>query len=78
VNSGTDRLQRIHRGFGKLRAFMQQCNQMGKVDETFPFFFVRPSLFRERRKKTAVFFRIGDGAVPWGKEFRGKGKRQER
>jgi hypothetical protein len=30
---------------------MQQCNQMGKVDETFPFFFGRPSLFRERRKK---------------------------
>jgi hypothetical protein len=30
---------------------MQQCNQMGKVDETFPFFFGWPPLFRERVKK---------------------------
>jgi len=30
---------------------MQQCNQMGKVDETFPIFFGRLPLFRERRKK---------------------------
>lgn len=58
-----DRLQGIHWGSGKLRALMQQYDQVGKVEETFPFLFGIPLRIRGRRNEdwAAVFFRTGQG-----------------